>query len=58
MAAERISCQYHARDKLFELGMYSFIVYGVYLSIYGTTALVNLGRFFTFLIYAQSIGLL
>jgi hypothetical protein len=28
------------------------------LSIYGSTALVDLGRFFSFLIYAQSVGLL
>jgi hypothetical protein len=30
----------------------------VYLSIYGFTALVDLGRFFSFLIYTQSVGLL
>jgi hypothetical protein len=29
-----------------------------YLSIYGSTALVDLGRFFSFLIYTQSVGLL
>jgi hypothetical protein len=28
----------------------------IYLSIYGSTALVDLGRFFSFLIYTQSIG--
>jgi hypothetical protein len=30
----------------------------VYLSLYGSTALVDLGRFFSFLIYIQSVGLL
>jgi hypothetical protein len=30
----------------------------MYLSIYGSTALVDLGRFFSFLIYTQSAGLL
>jgi hypothetical protein len=30
----------------------------MYLSIYGSTALVDLGRFFSFLIYTQSVGLL
>jgi hypothetical protein len=36
-----------------------FIIYlSIYLSIYGSTALVDLGRFFSFLIYIQSIGLL
>jgi hypothetical protein len=30
----------------------------IYLSIYGSTALVDLGRFFSFLIYTQSTGLL
>jgi hypothetical protein len=29
-----------------------------YLSLYGSTALVNLGRYFSFLIYTQTIGLL
>jgi hypothetical protein len=29
-----------------------------YLSLYDSTALVDLGRFFSFLIYAQSAGLL
>jgi hypothetical protein len=29
----------------------------IYLSIYGFTALVDLGRFFSFLIYTQSLGL-
>jgi hypothetical protein len=29
-----------------------------FLSLYGSTALVNLGRFFSFLIYTQSVGLL
>jgi hypothetical protein len=28
------------------------------LSVYGSTAFVNLGRFFSFLIYTQSVGLL
>jgi hypothetical protein len=30
----------------------------IYLSIYGPTALVDLGRFFSFLIYTQSVRLL
>jgi hypothetical protein len=30
----------------------------IYLSIYGSTTLVNLGRFFSFLIYKQSVGFL
>jgi hypothetical protein len=30
----------------------------VYLSIYGSTAPVDLGRFFSFLTYTQSVGLL
>jgi hypothetical protein len=29
-----------------------------YLSLYGSAALVDLGRFFSFLIYTQSVGLL
>jgi hypothetical protein len=29
-----------------------------YLSLYGSTALVDLGRFFSFLIYTQFVGLL
>jgi hypothetical protein len=34
-----------------------FII-SIYLSIYGSIALVNFGRFFSFLIYAQLVGLL
>jgi hypothetical protein len=30
----------------------------IYVSAYGSTALVDLGRFFSFLIYTQSVGLL
>jgi hypothetical protein len=30
----------------------------IYLSIYGSTALVDLGRFFSFVIHTQSVGLL
>jgi hypothetical protein len=30
----------------------------IYFSLYGSTALVDLGRFLSFLIYTQSIGLL
>jgi hypothetical protein len=30
----------------------------IYLSIYGSTALVDLGRFFSFLIYTKSVRLL
>jgi hypothetical protein len=30
----------------------------IYLSIYGCTGLVDLARFFSFLIYTQSVGLL
>jgi hypothetical protein len=36
--------------------MYSTDIEG--LSIYGSTALVELGRFFGFLIYTESVGLL
>jgi hypothetical protein len=34
------------------------IYLSIYLSIYGSTALVDLGSFFSFLIYTQSVGLL
>jgi hypothetical protein len=34
------------------------IYLSIYLSIYGSTALVDFGRFFSFLIYTQSVGLL
>jgi hypothetical protein len=35
-----------------------FICLFIYLSIYGSTTLVDLGRFFSFLIYTQYVGLL
>jgi hypothetical protein len=37
---------------------YVYICLSIYLYIYGSTALVDLGRFFSFLIYTQLIGLL
>jgi hypothetical protein len=42
------------REHLAELVDYS----SIYLSIYDSRALVDLGRVFTFLIYTQSVGLL
>jgi hypothetical protein len=35
-----------------------YIYLSVYLSIYGSTVLVDLGRFLSLLIYIQSVGLL
>jgi hypothetical protein len=40
------------------LSMYLSMYLSVYLSIYGSAVRVYLGRFFSFLIYTQSVGLL
>jgi hypothetical protein len=34
------------------------VLHGFFLSIYGSTALVDFGRLFSFLIYSQSVGFL
>jgi hypothetical protein len=44
----------HGREVLLDL----FISTSIYLSIYGCIALIDLGRFFSFLIYTQLVGLL
>jgi hypothetical protein len=38
------------------LGLPASTLILIYLSIHGPTALVDLGRFFSFLIYSQSVG--
>jgi hypothetical protein len=39
-------------------GRFQFVRHLLFLSIYGSTALVDLGRFFSFVIYTQSVGFL